>query len=70
MGDEEPGFGGFDRLLEVFGQPPAAADPCEGAFYDPAPRQQFEALGSVGALDDLDVKRPSLASSPTSFGPW
>lgn len=47
----EPGAG--DGLLPVLSQPAAAAEPGEGPLHDPSSRQHFEALGGVGALDDL-----------------
>ena len=37
----------------ILGEPAAASEPREGAFHDPSARQDFEALGSVGSLDDL-----------------
>jgi len=59
MGDEHPGNRAGDRGLEVLGKPAAAAEPGEGAFEHPSARQDAEARGALGTLDDL--KRPSPA---------
>src|SRR5487761_491782 len=53
MGDQRPGSSAFDGGFEVFGEPAAASKPSEGAFYNPASGQDFEALSSVRAFDDL-----------------
>jgi len=52
--DEEPCGGRCDGLFEVLGEAAVAVQPGEGSFDDPATRQDFEALGAVGSLDDLD----------------
>ena len=52
-GDGGPCGGTFDGAFPVFGEAAAAPEPCESAFDHPAPWQQHEALGGVGALDDL-----------------
>jgi hypothetical protein len=57
VGDQGPGGRAFDRALEVLGETTATAEPGEGALDHPAPRQDDEALGGRGALDDLE--RPS-----------
>ena len=53
MGKQEPcgdaGNGGFEILSEA----PTSAEPGEGSFYHPAPRQEFEPAGGAGTLDDL-----------------
>ena len=41
------------EVLEVLGQPAAASQPGECPFDHPAPRQDFEALGGIGSLDDF-----------------
>ena len=41
-----------DQRLGVPGQAPVAAEPGEAALDDPAPGQENEASGRVGALDD------------------
>ena len=46
------GLGGF----VITHQPPLAHQPAEGAFHQPAVRQYFEALGVIGAFDDLDLQ--------------
>src|SRR5690606_40391306 len=53
VGDEDPCLGAGDGFLPVLGEPSASAEPGKGAFDHPAARQEFEALGDVGALDDL-----------------
>ena len=57
VGDECPGGRAFDGALEVLGEAAAAAEPGEGALDHPTPRQDDEALGGRGTLDDLE--RPS-----------
>ena len=57
-----------DGGLEVFCQPAAPTEPCEGALDDPAARQKFEAFGGIGTLDDFErldrgASRPRPASS-------
>ena len=54
VGDEEPGLGAGDVFLPILGHSTAASEPCEGTFDDPAAGNDFEALGRVGTLDDLD----------------
>ena len=44
------------QALEVFGEPPAAAEPSDGALNDPAFGQHLEALGDVRTLDDFDLE--------------
>src|ERR687891_100539 len=53
VGDECPGGRAFDRALEILGEAPAASEPGEGALDHPAPRQDDEALGGLGAFDDF-----------------
>jgi hypothetical protein len=54
VGDEEPGLGAGDVFLPILGHSTAASKPCEGSFDDPAAGDDFEALGRVATLDDLD----------------
>ena len=61
MGDEDPSLGGGDGFLPVLGQAAASSQPCEGSFDDPSARQDLEALGGIGSLDDLD---PPVAGAP------
>ena len=51
---------GDGRSVEVFvvlGQAPAAIDPGDGAFHDPASWDDLETLGLRGTLDQLDPPR-------------
>ena len=53
-GDGDPGDGAFYGRLEVLGETAASSKPSESPLHDPAPGQNLEALGGIGALDDLD----------------
>src|SRR5258707_12301091 len=46
-------------------QAPIATEPSEGALNNPSAREQFEALGGVGSLDDL--QRPFTLSLKRVF---
>ena len=48
--------GGTIEVLEILGQPAAAAEPGQGARHRPAPRQNLKTCRGVGAIDDLDRK--------------
>src|SRR5215204_5863902 len=50
------------EALPVLGQPTAAVQPSYGAFDDPALRQDREALGLIGPLDDLHPDAAADAS--------
>ena len=54
VGDEHPGDGAFDGALPVLCEAPASSEPCECPLDDPSSWQDLEALGGIGALDDLD----------------
>jgi hypothetical protein len=54
MGDHEPRLGAGDGCLPVLGQAAAASEPGIGPLHHPPTRQELEAYGGVGALDDLD----------------
>ena len=72
MGDEDPRFRRSDRALEISGEASASSKPGEGALDDPATRENFEALCSVGPLDDLQHEAadlPTFWSAPFSLGP-
>ena len=43
----------FRWFVPVLGESPAAPEPSEGALDDPSSGQDLEALGGIGALDDL-----------------
>src|SRR5215208_2732937 len=50
------------EALPVLGQPTAAVQPSYGAFDNPALRQDREALGLIGSLDDLHTDAAADAS--------
>jgi hypothetical protein len=50
-GERDPG-----QVLEVFGEPVAAAEPSESSLDDPSFRQDLKALGSIGPLDDFHLQ--------------
>ena len=54
MGDDHSAFRAAGGGLPVFGEPETPSQPGEGAFNYPTPGWHFEALGSVGPLEDLD----------------
>jgi hypothetical protein len=53
----DEGRGNAYQALEVLGEASAAAEPCEGAFDDPALGQDLERR-VVGAANDLEAPRP------------
>src|SRR5438034_10236048 len=54
VSDKQPSGGAGDACLEVFGEPPAAAQPGEAALDDPSPGQQLKAFDAGRTLDNLD----------------
>ena len=56
----KPRCGAFDGSFAVLGYAAVASHPCEGAFDDPAPGQDLEALGAVATLDNLDCPLAEL----------
>ena len=50
------------EVLPILGQSTAAVQPSYGAFDDPALRQDDEALGLIGPLDDLHTDAAADAS--------
>ena len=50
----DEGDGGSVEVFVVLGQAPAAVDPGDGAFHDPASWNDLETLGLRGTLDHLD----------------
>ena len=60
MSDEKPGDFGSGGAFEVFGKAAASAEPGKGAFDDPTPWQELEALDAGWTLDDLDRPRPAV----------
>ncbi len=47
----DPGFAGLGELLEVLGETPPPIEPGQGAFHDPAARQEEEAALAGRAAD-------------------
>ncbi len=54
-------------MFEVHGEATVAAEPCQGAFDDPAARQDFKVLGGIGSLDDLDSSFADAAPRLAQF---
>ncbi len=52
--EESEGFSA--EALPIFSQTAAAVQPSNRAFHDPAFRQNREALGLIGSLDDFDIE--------------
>lgn len=52
--DVDPSFGARLCGFVIAHEPSVEHQPAERPFYSPAAGQDFEALGMVGALDDLD----------------
>ena len=69
MGDEEPGLGGGDGIRPILGQSAAASEPGEGAFDNPAARQDLEALGAIGTFDNLHRPIVDLFQGAMQFRP-
>ena len=53
-GDVEPSLGAGDGRLEVFGQTAVTIEPGEGAFDDPAAREDLKTDSAGHAPHDLD----------------
>ena len=56
--DVDLGFGTVDALFVVAHEATPAGHPGERALDGPATRDDFEAHGGVGSLDDLDSEIP------------
>ena len=56
--DVDDGFGTVDALFVVAHEAAPAGHPGERALDDPSTRDDFEAHGGVGSLDDLDGEIP------------
>jgi hypothetical protein len=68
VGDEYPCLCAGDGFLPILGEPSASPEPGKGAFDHPASRQQFEALGDVGAFDDLQFPVADPGQCVAQFG--
>ena len=62
-------------MHEVLGETTVAVQPSEGSFDDPSARENDEALGCIGALDDFDSpfadpaqRLPELVSGIAAIG--
>ena len=51
---EEPSGGAGDGAFEVFGEAAVAVEPREGAFDDPAPRDELKAHGLLRAFNNFE----------------
>ena len=56
------------RFFPVLGRAATPSEPGESAFDHPAARDDFEALGGVGAFDDLHRPAPDLLQSSFQLG--
>ena len=73
--NEKPCGGRGNSLLEVLGETAVAVQPGQGALDHPLARQEFEALGHAGSLDDLNdqfadaaQRLPRLVSGIAAIG--
>ena len=67
-GNQEPGLGANDALLEVLGKAAVASEPGEGAFDDPAFGFRLERADLLGSSDDLDRPFAELGDSAAELG--
>ena len=67
-GDIDPTLGTGHGGFVVAHQSPLAHQPAEGSLHDPAARQDFEALGGVRAIDDLDRQLGAESLDPLGEG--
>ena len=67
-GDVDPSLGAGGGRFIVAHQTAVVHQPAEGAFHDPAARQDVEALAGVGAFDDLDRQLGTKAFDPLGKG--
>jgi len=68
MGEEEPCGGAGNGGLEIPCETSASAEPGEGSFYHPAPRQEFKPARGVGALYDLYGPFADFGEASIEFG--
>ena len=68
VGDEEPGLSGSDGFFPILCEPSTSSEPCERAFDDPSARQNLEALGVIGAFDDLHRPVADPVQGAAQFG--
>ena len=69
MSDEDPRLGTGDGLFPIFRQSPASVQPCESALDHPSAWDDLEALGGVGAFDDLHCPAADLVQSAAQLRP-
>src|ERR1700674_1414867 len=65
-GDVEPSHRALDGCFNILSQAAIAVEPSNGALHHPTARQENEALGCVGALDDLDGPVAEALRAPPS----
>src|SRR5271154_4842467 len=66
--DIDPGHGAGLGGFVIADESALLHQPAEGALYDPAAWQYIEALGRVGAFDDLDGQFGAEAFDPLGKG--
>ena len=64
---KQPGGRAFDGVLKVLGEASVSVEPSEGSLDDPAPRQEFEAFGGIGSLDDFECPFADLVERGAQF---
>ena len=68
VGDGDPCPCTGNGFFPILCQAAAAAEPCEGALDHPTAGHDFEAIGGVGAPDDLDGPAPDGLQGVAQFG--
>ena len=66
-GDVEPSHRALDGCFNILSQAAIAVEPGNGALHHPTARQENEALGRVGALDDLDGPVAEAFERPLNY---
>jgi len=67
-GDINPRLGAGGRAFIIAYQAAMVHQPAEGAFDQPAPRQDFKALNIIGAFDHFDFQLGAQRFNPVSEG--